>query len=152
MSKLTGILIFCVVLMFAGCAKPKGFKFLGFQNPKVNSWGLKESVVGFEVRLFNPNNYQLQIKNASVDVFLNGELLGHSDLDSLIKVPKNDSFAIPLQMTVQTSRAVGGLISRANDTAFVVKLEGNARVGKGGLFFNYPIKYEGKPKIAELIK
>jgi hypothetical protein len=28
-----------------------------------------------------------------------------------------------------------------------VKLDGNARVGRGGIFINYPIKYEGMQKL-----
>jgi len=152
MKKKTAVIFLGIILSCISCSKPKGFKYLGFQNAKVVEWGLKESTVGFEVGLYNPNNYRLRIKNASVDVFLNEKLLGHSKLDSLILVPKNDTFFVPLTMKVQTSRAVGGLISSAEDTALVVRLEGNARLGKGGIFFNYPIHYKGTPKLSQLIR
>jgi hypothetical protein len=33
-----------------------------------------------------------------------------------------------------------------------VKVEGKARVGKGFVYINYPIRYEGKQNLRELIK
>src|SRR5687767_1521078 len=139
-----------LLLLSLSCAKPKGFDYLGFEEVKILSWGLKESVVGFQVQLFNPNNYGMQLKKANVDIHLNGTYLGHSDLDTLLHIPGNDTFYVPVKMRMETTSAIQGLISSARDTAVIIKIEGTARIGKGGMFFNYPIRYEGKPSLAQL--
>ncbi len=125
---------------------------MGFEQVKVLSWGFKESVVGFQVKLFNPNKYGMQLKQANVDIHLNGTFLGHSDLDTLLRIPGNDTFYVPVKMTVETNSAIQGLMASTRDTAVIIKIEGKARIGKGGMFFNYPIKYEGKPNLAQLLK
>ena len=141
-----------LILLTVSCSKPKGFDYMGFEHVKVLSWGLKESVVGFDVKLFNPNKYGMQLKQANVDIHLNGTYLGHSDLDTLLHIPANDTFYVPVKMTVETNSAIQGLMASAQDTAVIIKIEGKARIGKGGMFFNYPIKYEGKPNLAQLLK
>jgi hypothetical protein len=45
-------------------------------------------------------------------------------------------------MTKITMSAVQNLI--AGHDSVKVKLEGKAKVGRGGIFVNYPIRYEGK--------
>ena len=140
-----------LLLLSVACAKPKGFDYMGFEKVKVLSWGLKESVVGFQVKLFNPNKYGMQLKEANVDIHLNGTFLGHSDLDTFLHIPAKDTFYVPVKMKVETNSAIQGLMSSARDTAVIIKIEGKARIGKGGMFFNYPIRYEGKPNLVQLL-
>lgn len=135
-----------LLVLSAACGKPEGFHYLGFEQVEVLQWGLKESTVGFQLRLYNPNNYKMKVKQAVVDIYMNRTFLGHSDLDSLIEVPRKDTFFVPVKLKVETSSAIGGLISSASDSAIVIKIDGHAKIGKGGLFFNYPIHYEGTPK------
>ena len=141
-----------ILLLITSCAKPKAFQYLGFEQVKVLSWGLKESVVGFQVKLYNPNNYGMQLREADVAIHLNGTFLGHSDFDTLLPIPRNDTFFVPVKLTVGTTTAIQGLMASARDTAVIIKIDGKARIGKGGMFFNYPIRYEGKPNLAQLMK
>lgn len=152
MKRLLVLLFASFILLAVSCAKPKGFNYLGFEQVKVLSWGLKESVVGFQVKLYNPNKYRMQLKEANVDIHLNGIFLGHSDLDTFLQIPGKDTFYVPVKMTVKTSSAIQGLLASARDTAVIIKIDGKARIGKGGVFFNYPVKYEGKPNLAQLMK
>lgn len=152
MKKKLVLLVAPLLVLVVSCAKPKGFDYLGFEQVKVLSWGLKESVVGFQVKLYNPNNYKMQLREANVDIHLNGTFLGHSDFDTLLLIPGNDTFYVPVKMTVETSSAIQGLMASARDTAVIIKIDGKARIGKGGLFFNYPIRYEGKPNLVQLMK
>ena len=107
---------------------------MGFEQVKILSWGLKESVVGFQVKLFNPNKYTLQLKEADVDIHLNGAYLGHSDLDTLLLIPAKDTFYVPVRMKVGTTSAIQGLISSARDTAVIIKIDGKARIGNDSTF------------------
>ena len=89
----------------------------------------------------------MQLKEAQVDVFFNDKFVGHSVLDSLIEIPKADTFLIPVSMDVKLKSLLANAAQLLLNPDVMVRLNGNARVGKGGVFVNVPIKYEGKQRI-----
>lgn len=138
------------LVFLASCAKPKEFDYLGFENVKVLKWGIQETTVGLDVKFYNPNA-ALQLRTAEVDVSINNQYLGRTVIDSLIQIPKRDTFFIPLTIKMQTLGAVSGILKSVGDSSVLVKLDGNARVGRSGVFFNYPIKYEGSQKTSKML-
>ena len=136
-------------LFILACGKPTALDYLGVKNLKVVKLGLKESTVSAEVEYYNPNNYPFTMKKASVDVYVNNNYFGKSTLDSAIRVPKKDTFSIPVILVVDmTGTAVNAFqIFGQGQEDVMVKLDGSARVGRGGFYINYPIKYEGMQKL-----
>ena len=130
------------IVIGTSCAKPKNFDYLGFDNMKVLKWGIQETTVGMDVKFYNPNS-ALKLKKAEVDVHINNKYLGRTVIDSLISIPKKDTFIIPMVMKMETLSAVSGILRSISDSTVWVKLDGKATVGKSGIFMNYPIKYEG---------
>lgn len=136
-------------LLAAGCAKPTGFDYLGVKNFKVLSFGLKESTVAADVEYYNPNKYPVSMKGAAVDVYVNNNFFGKSTLDSLVNIPKKDTFLLPVILRVDmnnTAMSVLQTLTMGQDSV-LVKLDGKAKIGRGGIFVNWPIHYEGKQKI-----
>lgn len=129
------------------CAKPQDFEYVDFQNPRVLDLGIKESTVGADVRFFNPNNYQLQLKEAELDVHINNHYLGKTDLDTLIRIPRSDTFTIPVVLKVKSLSAISSIFQTLTDSAVLVKLQGKVKMGKAGVFLNYDINYEGLQRV-----
>lgn len=129
------------------CGKPKQPDYIDFQHLKLHKAGLNQSVITFDLRYFNPNNYRLQLKQASVDVYFNEKFVGHSSLDSLIHIPARDTFMIPVSMQLDMKSLVKNAVQLLMNPDVMVKLNGNAKVGKGGIFINVPINYEGKQRL-----
>lgn len=129
------------------CGKPKQPDYIDFQNLRVQKAALDRSTITFDLRYFNPNNFRLQLKEASVDVYFNDKYVGRSVLDSLIQIPARDTFLIPASMEVDVKSLVKNAVQLLLNPDVMVKLDGEARVGKGGVFFNVPINYEGKQRI-----
>ena len=138
------------VCIFTSCAKPKEFEYLGFDNIKVLKWGLQETTVGLDVKFYNPNS-ALQLRRAEVDIEVNKNYLGRTVIDSTIHIPRKDTFIIPMTMKIGTVSAVSGILKSVTDSTVLVKLDGKATVGKSGIFFNYPIRYEGNQKTAKML-
>lgn len=136
-------------LLMAGCAKPTGFDFLGVKNVKVLQFGLKESTVAVDVQYYNPNKFPVAMKKADVDVYVNDNFFGKTIFDSTLKIPGRDTFYLPVVLKVNMNTTVMQLIQTLGQgqQEVKVKLDGNARVGRGGIFINYPIKYEGMQKL-----
>ncbi|HEX6427934.1 MAG TPA: LEA type 2 family protein [Niastella sp.] len=136
-------------LLAVACAKPTGFDYLGVKNFKVLKFGLKESTVAADVEYYNPNKYPVTMKGASVDVYVNDNFFGKTTLDSTLEIPKRDTFLLPVILKVNMNNTVMGLLQTLTSgrDSVLIKLDGNTKIGRGGLFVNFPIRYQGMQKI-----
>lgn len=136
-------------LLAVACAKPTGFNYLGVRNFKVIQFGLKESTVGADAEFYNPNKFPVTMKGGAVDVYVNNNFFGKTTLDSTIEIPRKDTFLLPVVLKVNMSNTAMQLIQTlagGTDSVFI-KLDGSAKIGRGGIFINYPIRYQGMQKI-----
>jgi hypothetical protein len=64
-------------------------------------------------------------------------------------VPKKDTFLIPVVLKIDMNNTAMGVLQNlmSGSDSVRMKLEGKARIGRGGIFINYPIRYEGMQKI-----
>jgi LEA14-like dessication related protein len=114
--------------------------------------GLKASNLSFDIIFFNPNNFRLKLKDANGDAWMDGNMLGHFTVDSLIHIPAQAEFRLPVQLKMDMSHFIENISAAFMDKQVILKLDGMARAGKGFIFINYPIRYEGKQKLSELLK
>jgi LEA14-like dessication related protein len=148
MRRFTGLLL--IVVIIGSCTKPKDLEFVDIQNIRMIKWGLSESVVGLDVRLYNPNKQQVKLKDVLAKVYANSTYLGDAITDSTITVTKKDTFAVPLMLKIQTATAISKVMETLKDTAVLIKVDGNVKMGKAGVFINYPIHYEQAQKMSDL--
>lgn len=89
------------------------------------------------------------MKGGTVDVFVNSNFFGKTTLDSTLQIPQKDTFLLPVVLKVDMNNTVMGLIQTlsAGTDSVLIKLDGHAKIGRGGIFINYPIRYEGMQKI-----
>ena len=139
-------------LFLVACAKPKQPQYLGFQNVRMEKAGLSESIVGADVKFFNPNKYNLRLRKASLDLYLNENYVGHSDLDTLIVAPALDSFSVPVRLNLQLKQVLKNGFELILNPDVMLKVKGNARIGKSGIYVNVPIDYQGKQRIDVLLR
>jgi LEA14-like dessication related protein len=129
------------------CSKPKDIQYLDVGNFKMEELGLGKSVISADLRFFNPNDFKLKLKDGAVDVSINNQFVGHSNLDTLLEIPKKDTFLIPLKMEVDMKTVLSNALNVLLSDGMDVKLDGNAKLGKAGIYFNVPIHYQGKQKL-----
>jgi|694.fasta_scaffold03033_5 LEA14-like dessication related protein len=142
MTKLFLVLLFMVSFPFI-----KEPEFIDARNFGLRSVGLKTSTVYADLFYFNPNNLGLQMKKAELDVYVDDRLLGHSLLDTLITIPKKDTFSFPVMLEVEMKNIFPNAFAMLMKEEIELRIEGTAKVGKGGLFLNVPVKYRGKHRI-----
>ena len=142
MTKLFLVLLFMVSFPFI-----KEPEFIDARNFGLRSVGLKTSTVYADLFYFNPNNLGLQMKKADLDVYVDDRLLGHSLLDTLITIPKKDTFSFPVMLEVEMKNIFPNAFAMLMKEEIELQIEGTAKVGKGGLFLNVPVKYRGKHRI-----
>jgi LEA14-like dessication related protein len=138
--------------LLLSCRSMKDPDFKGIENVRPGGLGLKNSTILMDLHYFNPNNSRLKLKRAEGDAWLENISLGHFTLDTLIEIPAHNDFWLPVSMEVDMKHVLQNTAILVLKTEVTVKVEGNARIGKAGLYINYPIHYEGKQNTAELIK
>lgn len=134
------------VILGTACRKPKELQYLDLQNFKINSLGLGGSVISADVKYYNPNPFRMKLKQAEMDVTVNNVFLGHSTLDTLMEIPKLDTFYIPVHMTVDMKALISNSFNALFSKEVDLKLEGSAKLGKAGIYKNFPFSYQGKQK------
>lgn len=143
--KIVGIIAVLSTAIIA-CKKPKGLEYVSTTGWKVEQEGLLNTTIHAEVRYYNPNRYPLQMKKANCDVFVNETFMGHFDLDSLLTLPAKDTFMIPVKMKTETVKLLKAGVAFL-DKEVKVRVNGNVKVGRSGVFLNVPLSYEGIQKI-----
>ena len=135
------------MLLLPGCSRPIAPEYGGIENVRVNTLGIGQSAISADLKYYNPNNFALKLKYGETDVYLNNHLLGKTILDTLTMIPARDSFLIPVSMTVDMKQLYSNALDILLSNVVTIKLDGFAKMGKAGIFFNLPIKYEGTQKI-----
>ena len=114
--------------------------------------GLRESSLTLDLCYFNPNNIRIKLKSAEGDAWIENNFIGHFIIDSLIQIPANGDFRLPVKLKVDMSKVLKNSLIALLAKETIIKVEGKARVGKGFVYINYPIRYEGKQKLGELLR
>jgi LEA14-like dessication related protein len=143
------------VFLLAGlfsCRTLREPEYREIDNLRMSTSGLAQTVLTLDLVYFNPNNSKLKMKKAEGEVFLNNTFLGHFKTDSLIRIPKKSDFIIPVTLKVDMQNILKNSMTLLVNPAVTVKVQGKARLGKGFIFINTPIRYEGVHSITELMK
>jgi len=146
------LLLFIIVFGSSSCRSIKDPQFQRIENIRLGKLGLNESTLNLDILYSNLNNTSLKLKSAEGEAWLDNTFLGHFTVDTLIKIPANDLFRLPVKLQVDMRKILQSSLLAFLNPEVVIKVNGKARVGKGFVYINYPIKYEGKQNLRELIK
>jgi LEA14-like dessication related protein len=131
-------------MAFLSCSSPKALEYKTYHNFSVESLGFNNSTVSLNLEYYNPNNFGMQLKNTDLDIFINGNLLGHSTTDTLINIPRRNTFLVPVKFNVDMQNAFKNAWNAFIGKEVLVRLSGKVKVGKGNVFMSFPINYETK--------
>jgi LEA14-like dessication related protein len=145
-------LSFLVLCLFLSCGSVIEPDFKGIENVKLSQAGLNESSLTLDLYYFNPNKYRLTLKEAEGDAWMEGIPLGHFTIDTLIRIPANADFRLPVKLKMDMNYFLQNTAAALFNNEVAIKIEGRARVGKSGIFIHYPIHYEGKQNLRNLLK
>lgn len=140
--------IVATLLFFTSCKSSiKEPDFLGARNFNIGKIGVQESTLGVDLYYYNPNSFNMELKKADLEIFLENRYLGQTHLDTLLKIPAMDTFYIPVSLGVNMKNLFPNLLSLALKDEVEVKMKGSAKVSRAGFTMNIPVNYTGKQKI-----
>jgi LEA14-like dessication related protein len=130
--------------VFMSCSSPKALEYQSFHNFSIQKLGFNNSTVTMDLQYFNPNNFGMQLRNSDLDIYIDGNLLGHSSFDTLIRIPRRDTFYLPIKFDVDMQNLYKNAWSSLTGKEVMVKLTGKLKVGKANVFMSFPVNYETK--------
>jgi LEA14-like dessication related protein len=83
---------------------------------------------------------------------LDGRHIGQFSIDTLVSIPGNSNFTLPVKLQVDMKKVLKNSLTALFNNEITVKVAGTAKLGKGGLYIRYPIKYEGKQNLDKLLR
>lgn len=146
-GRLSPILSFCLVLIIlSSCQAPKELVYRDFKNLKVDKLGLGGSSLKLDVIYYNPNNFGLQLKYTDLDIFIDGNYLGHSSQDYQITIKRLSEFTLPLQINLDMQNLLKNALPTFLGKEVIVKITGKVKLGKANIYKTFPVNYEGKQR------
>ena len=134
------------------CRALKEPEYRSIENLNIQNMGADGSNLTFEMRFFNPNNSRVKLKWAEADVHLNDNFLGHFRVDSLLHIKRKADFLLPVKLLIDLKTMMNTSVLLLQNQPVLLKFDGKAKLGKGIFYLTYPIHYENKHSISELIK
>ncbi|MEO6136631.1 MAG: LEA type 2 family protein [Ginsengibacter sp.] len=135
---------FAAVSVLLSCSSPKALEYKTYHNFSIQSLGFTNTSISLDLEYYNPNNFGMRLKNTDLDIFVNGNLLGHSVTDSLISIPRKGTFLVPVKFNVDMQNAFKNAWNTIVGKEVLIRLSGKVKVGKGNVFMSFPVEYASK--------
>jgi LEA14-like dessication related protein len=137
--------------MFAaiGCSRPKDIEFKSLKNFKLNNIKKGSVQASLDVIMFNPNAIQLQLKNSYFDLYFNDKLVGNSNQNESIVIPKSAEFNIPVTIDVDPKNLdiLSNTLDIIQGKKMKIKMKGYCTIKKLGITVKIPIEHEQEQQI-----
>lgn len=139
--------LLCILLLLS-CREPRELEYRDFKNLSTEKLGFSTSTIKLDLIYYNPNNFGLELKRTDLDIYINGNLLGHTAQEYQIHIPKKGEFALPLSIEVDMKNAYKNALPALFGQEVLVKVTGKVKLGKANVFKSFPVNYEGKQKFS----
>ncbi len=146
------LLIACFSILGSSCGSLKEPEFRSIENIRLTRLGTRQSKLALDLNYHNPNKSRLKLKEAEGDAWLDGNFLGHFTVDTLIEIPRVADFRLPITLELDMSQVLKNSLATFLKSEVMVRVEGKAKLGKGGLYIRYPLRYEGKQNLSRLLR
>ena len=137
-------IVISILFAFMSCSSPKALEYRDYHNFSVEKLGYSNSTIKIDLIYFNPNNFRMQLRNTDLDIFINGKLFGHSLTDTLIPIPRKDTFSLPVLFDVNMQSLYQNALNTLLGKEVTVRVAGKVKIGKANVFMYFPINYESK--------
>lgn len=137
------------LVLLTSCGKVEPPQFQDIENFKVQSLGLKETVIGLDVAFYNPNNYTIHVKEAATDIYIDSVYAGKFTQDQEVGANGKSRFSIPLTGTIPLSTALKLNLNKLVNEDILFKANGSVKIGRAGIFITKPFDYKGTHRIKQ---
>ncbi len=147
------ILILAPAFLFLVSCKSGNIKepeYRDIRDVRIMNVGLLQTTAGLDFVYYNPNNFGVQLANASGDVYIDDMFFGRFTIQDKVNVHKHEEFIVPAVITMDNISAIKNHRDIFKKKQAKIRIEGFATVKKAGFNKEVPIRYEGIQDIERL--
>ena len=140
-----GLITLFSIFFFTSCLDYEDVEFKGVQNFGIEDRSAGNITVRIELKVNNPNNYNIKIKKSSLDVFVNGAEVGKTKMKNNIVLKKNHQDVYPLYLTLSEKELKGSALSSIGSFlkgSMKVRIKGDIKAKVYGVGKKFPIDME----------
>lgn len=139
------------IFLFPACRSFKAPDFRGVGNVGVAKAGLRATTLNLQLLFYNPNNVKAKITGGNGHIWLDNTDLGDFLLDTTVSVPARAEFSVPVKLNVEMKKILQNTFQALFSDSLAIRLAGEARVGKSGVYKKIPLEYKGKISLNQLM-
>jgi len=132
-------------ITLTSCFDYQDVDFKGVENFSLENKSTDNIVVRLDMRVKNPNNYNIKIKKSSLDIFVNGKKAGKTKMKNDIVLKKNSEGVYPVYLNTNgkdlLSSSMGSLGSLLGGS-LKIRLKGDVKAKVYGVGKKFPIDVE----------
>jgi len=141
------LLTLALFLQSAGCQKVKELEYKGILNTKIEQVGLSNSSIRIDLGYYNPNNFGVDIKETNLSIYLNDRFVAMADQPEKTQIPKLSDFTFPVVAQFDPFKVLGTAFKTLFTQSSTLRIEGTAKLGKGGVYIRVPVKITEQVKL-----
>ena len=147
------VLMLAPAALFLAACKSGNIKepeYREIRDVRIMNVGLLQTTAGLDFVYYNPNNFGVQLANASGDVYIDDMFFGRFGIQDKVSVNKHQEFIVPAFIKMDNISAIKNHREIFKKKQAKIRVEGFATVRKAGFNKEVPIKYEGMQDIERL--
>ncbi|HRG83560.1 MAG TPA: LEA type 2 family protein [Chitinophagaceae bacterium] len=143
--------VLVAIVVLPSCQSFQAPEFKNVDNIRLGKMGKKSSSILADVWYYNPNRTRLKLKSAKGEAWMDEVYLGRFEVDSAVNIPAQGNFRLPVILDADMNKLLQHSLTAVLSKEVRIRIKGSARVGKSPFFINYPIEYEGKQRLDQLM-
>lgn len=137
--------ILCLGTYSCSNTAPKALTYQDVKNFRLFTLSLNPDI-GMDIQFYNPNTFNLTLKDANLNVFINEREIGTTTITNSFSVPATDTFLLPVRLKANLGNIFANAYSILSNKEVDIRLVGNVKAGRG-IYLNIPINYRGRQRL-----
>lgn len=143
--------IFFLAFLLPSCMKYQDIKFVGVGDVKLGKIAMNETTMDMNLIFNNPNKMGATLNNAGGQAWIQDIYVGDFLLNEDVKIPAKSDFSVPVRLKLNLKDVLKNSFNLLMQDSVTLKVDGNAKLSKGTLIKNFPLKYSGKQPSNKLL-
>ena len=128
-----------VMLQSSSCNNVKELEYKGIKKTTLQTLNISNAALMIELEYFNPNNFWLDVKETSLNIYLNDKFIALADQPTKTQIPKSALFSFPVVAHFDPIKVLGFAFANLLSKSVKLTLQGSAKIGKQGVYIKVPV-------------
>ncbi len=101
-----------------------------------------------DLEIYNPNVFGIELNRTTMDIYINGQLLGKTDQPFQVRVPRRNSFMLPVTIELDMKNILKHVTATLFNKEVTIRAVGTVRAGKGRILKTIPFDHTSKQQLS----